>query len=555
MILWKVKWLCVILALAQAYTVTAQQFAFQVTFTDKNNTPYSLSTPLTYLSPRAMARRAAQGIAIDSTDLPVNPAYVDSVLTLTGGVLHGTSRWLNMCMVLVHDSAQITSLTGKPYINNITLVGYYSTNLHGRHTQTASAQRTTAGDCSYYGNTCVQSLLVHGNYLHNSGFNGEGKLIAVFDAGFIDVKNNPGYDSMLLNHRLVDTMDFVWRSNNVFQQDNHGSMVLSTMAGNLPGVFVGAAPRAMYALYLTEYNASDQPLELDNLLCGAERADSIGADVITESLGYDIFTYPPGSGQVFSQLDGKTTIGARAANMATSKGMLFVATAGNDGSPAIPGWGTHIMTPGDADSALTIGSVDASGTPSAFSGYGPNAAGQVKPDVSALGSAAAVLIGSGFGSDNGTSFSTPQVAGWAACLWQENPTATTGQLRRAIIKCADHYSDPGEQLGYGIPNFQCTSQVLNVRDTPPPFTAEKWLFATPNPFTSQLILSASPNASSDVDFQLIDMSGRLVWSAQYFLYKGYNNTLTISLSDLPGGLYILKAISATQHQVLKLEKK
>ncbi len=557
----KVKWLFVMLALMQAYRTNAQQqFAFQVTFTDKNNTPYSQSTPSAYLSPRALARRSTQGIAIDSTDLPVNATYVDSVITLTGGVLHETSKWLNMCMVLVTDSAQILSLTGKPYISNITLVGYYATGLHHRSSNTAgtlssaSSRSTETCDLSYYGNTCPQTVLVNGNYLHDKGYNGEGKLIAVFDAGFIDVFTNPGFDSLLAAGRIVDTFDFVWNNANVFQQDSHGAMVLSEMAGYWPGTFVGSAPKASYALYLTEYNPDDQPLELDNMLCAAERADSIGADVITESLGYDIFNYPPGSGQVFSQLDGATTIAAKAANIATSKGMLFVATAGNDGS-SVPGWGTHILTPGDADSALTIGSTDNAGTVSPFSGYGPNAAGVMKPDVSAMGSAAVVLNSGSYTSADGTSFSTPQVAGWATCLWEGTPAATPAQIRNAIIKCASQYTTPGNQIGFGVPNFECTAQLLNVRDTPTPFAPGKWVIATPNPFTDELTLSVSPNASGNIDFRLMDMAGRQVFSEQYYLLKGYNSPFAIPVPELPAGVYMLKANSGTQQQVLKVVKR
>lgn len=548
---------CLISAFLLDFPATAQQYAFQITFTDKNNTPYSLSSPLAYLSPRALARRATQGIAVDSTDLPVDPAYVDSVLTLTGGRLHETSRWLNMCMLLLEtpDSSQILNLVGKPYISNITLVGYYAIDLHrGTHTSggnsNTTAQRTTSSGVSYYGATWTQTQLVNGNYLHDKGYNGEGKLIAVLDAGFIGSNTDPGFDSLRSSGRIVDSFDFVWNNTNILQQDTHGAEVLSTMAGYLQGLYVGSAPLAMYALYLTEDNINDQPLELDNMICAAERADSIGADIITESLGYDLFDYPPGAGQLFAQLDGKTTVAAKAANIATKKGMLFVATAGNDGTP-VPGWGTHILTPGDADSALTIGSTDGFGSPSNFSGYGPNAAGQIKPDVCAMGQGEAILVGSG----DGTSFSTPQIAGWAACLWEANPHATPYQLRYAIIKCASSYNSPGAQFGYGVPDFECAQLALDVRDTPPPFSSSNWVIPTPNPFGNDLKLCVSPDQSQYVYFTLLDMTGKVVTSLYIYLYKGYNTPIDFNIPELPAGIYILKAVSPTQQQVLKLERR
>ena len=546
-------------------TATASQFAFQITFTDKNNSPYSFSSPLVYLSARSLARRSTQGIALDSTDLPVNPAYVDSVITLTGGVFHETSRWLNMCMILLSDSSQILNLAGKPFISNIKLVGYYATNLHrssnttGTTASNTTAKKTTSGDATFYGNTWPQTQLVNGNYLHDNGYKGQGMLIAVLDAGYIGTNILPGFDSMWFSNRVVDMYNFTFHESDVFFQDNHGTEILSTMAGYVPDTFVGSAPMAMYALYVSEYDVNpldDEPLELDNMISAAERADSLGADVITESLGYDLFTYPPGSGMVFAtDLDGKTTVGAKAANMATKKGMLFVATAGNDGSP-IAGWGNHILTPGDADSALTIGSVDVTGTSSSFSGYGPNAAGQVKPDVCGMGEGAYTFnSGGGYAQPPGTSISTPQIAGWAACLWQANPTATSYQIRQAIIKCASHYTSPGVQIGYGVPNFQCTEQVLNINDTPSPFSKAIWVVPSPNPFYDELKLFVSPNGDQKVDFTMFDMTGKKVYAFEKFLYKGFNFPMTLPTQNLPAGIYILKAVSPTQQQTLKVEKR
>jgi len=569
----KAIWLCLLLAFSLVNVANAQQDAFQVTFTDKNNTPYTFSDSLAYLSPRSLARRANQHIPIDSTDLPVNPAYVDSVLNITGGLFYETSRWLNMCIILLPtaDKTQILNLAGKPYISSIKEVGsyctdLYSVNIHHDTATTPALQRTTSGDAAYYGQTWTQTQQVNGNYLHDNGYNGAGKLIAVLDAGFVGTNTHPWFDSLWASGRVVDTFDFTYHNTEVFGYDTHGTEVLSTMAGYVPDSFVGTAPLAMYALYITEYDPDDQPLELDNMIAGAERADSIGADVITESLGYDLFqsactgqTYP----QNFDSLDGKTTVAARAANFATKKGILFVATAGNDGQPPIPGFGDHIMTPGDADSALTIGAVDETGAIASFSGYGPNAAGRIKPDVCAMGLNTIVFNptpstgGQPFMANSGTSFSTPQVAGWAACLLEANPTSTPAQIRQAIIKCASMYTDPDTsgQFGYGIPNFECAAQALDIPDTPNPSASSNFVAATPNPFYSRFTLSVAPNTTGNVNFRLIDMAGNEVLYFQNYLDQGYNPPFSIPAGNLPPGIYILKAIASTQQQVLKLEKR
>ena len=74
-----------------------------VKFTDKENTPYSLTEPEVYLSQRALDRRAAQGIAIDELDLPIDPVYISTVLALGDVQLLARSRWLNAITVRVED--------------------------------------------------------------------------------------------------------------------------------------------------------------------------------------------------------------------------------------------------------------------------------------------------------------------------------------------------------------------------------------------------------------------------------------------------------------------
>ncbi|MCF8450900.1 MAG: S8 family peptidase [Taibaiella sp.] len=535
--------------------LSAVQYAYIVRFTDKNNTPFSLSSPLSYLSSRSVDRRTAQSIAVDSTDLPVSSNYIDSVLTLTGGKIHGSSRWLNFCVVLLSDSVDIHLLDGKPYVSSTQFTAYYADSLHKPappHDGVKQLQKTTAGDAVYYGNTWKQTALVNGATLHDGGYTGNGKLIAVFDAGFIDAESHPGFAAMWAGGRMVDKYNFKLRTDFIYGYDTHGTKVLSTMAGYIPNTYVGSAPMASYALYVTEDGNSEQPIELINMLFAAERSDSIGADIIISALGYNTFDNPADNFDFTTDFDGKTTVGAQAANMATKKGMLFVATAGNEGGG---GW-NKILTPGDADSALTIGSVSETGVSAPSSGYGPNAAGTVKPDVCGMGQGAALFLGSsGYVNQSGTSYATPQIAGWAACLWQAYPAATPHYLRQAIIKCASMYTSPGAQKGYGIPDFSCSrSMLLNVSDAPQVFSPSRWVSAAPNPFADDLSLIVSPYDEQMVSFSITDMTGKIVLIRTAQFSRGYNSPFTISLAGLPAGVYILKATSATDQQVLKLVK-
>ncbi len=529
----------------------AEQFAYIVSFTNKNNTPYSLSSPGLYLSARALTRRTTQGIAIDSTDLPVNQTYIDTVLSLTGGKLHGASRWLNMCVVLLTDSAQIHNIEDKPWVGGTQFIAYFEGILH-RPAPTGTTPNLLGNKTTWaaaeYGNTWVQTAMVKGNPLHDDGYTGNGKLIAVMDGGFTNADTHAGFAAMWANNRMVDQHNFTYNSDFVFGYDGHGTLALSTMAGYVPGTFIGSAPNASYALYVTEHGPTEQPIELANMLFASERADSIGADVISTSLGYNLFDNPAFDFVFNTDFDGKTTIAAKAANMATKKGILFVATAGNEGGG---GW-NKVLTPGDADSALTIGSVDYMGYSATNSGYGPNAAGRVKPDVCGMGQAAAVFIGLGYGNSNGTSFSTPQIAGWAACLWQAFPSATPFQIRESIIRCASRYTAPTTQQGYGIPDFWCSERmVLSVDSHVQRYQRNSWVTVSPNPFTNNISLTIAADTDETVHVSLCDALGRVVASYYDTLTRGYN-TMNRNLPALPVGVYFLKVASAGKQQTVKL---
>ena len=532
----------------------ATQYAFQVFFADKNNTSFSLSAPLAYLSPRSVARRTTQGIALDSTDLPVNQQYIDTVLLLTGGKIHEVSRWLNSCVILISDSTQIHNLDSKPYVLGSLLVAFYSDSLHKTappaNYYKSPVRKTTTSGSVYYGQTWEQTNMVKGNTLYDDGYTGAGKLIAVLDAGFTDADTHPGFGNLWSSGRIVDQHNFTLATDFVLSYDAHGTKVLSTMAGNVPNTYVGSAPMASYALYVSEDGRSEQPIELLNMLSASERADSIGADVISTSLGYNTFDNPAYNFTFATDFDGKSTVAAKAANMATQKGILFVASAGNEGGNP---W-NNILTPGDADSALTIGSVDVTGTPAGNSGYGPNAVGRVKPDVCGLGQPGAIFEpGGGYGAEGGTSFSTPQIAGWAACLWQSYPGASPYQIRQAIIKCASAYTAPTSHLGYGIPDFSCSRQAL-LYVLPPHRESGAWVIVTSNPFGSELTLTISPDTDQYIDLELLDVTGRTVISARRFFNKGFNAPFVWTIPELPTGVYMLKAVAPTKQQVIRLEK-
>jgi len=535
-----------------AFLVNAQtpQYAYRIGFKDKQGAP-DLSNPLNLFSQRALDRRSAQGILLDSTDRPVSPVYVNDVFTTINGKLHVTSRWLNQIVILVTDTSNVATVRSKAFVAYAEYVGYFGSGLYKQTSKddTGKMQKTT-GSSAYYGTAYDQTKLVNGDYLHDRGYKGKGKLIAVMDEGFAGVNTGPVFDSLMKSGRLKDLRNFVYNNNDVFTSYNHGTGCLSTIAGNLPGTYVGSAPEADIALYVTEYPFGDMPIEMDNMLAAAERADSIGADVISASVGYNTFSSPFKS-LVYADIDGKTTVAAQAANMATKKGILFVITAGNEGGG---GW-NYVLTPGDADSAITIGGATLNRSAVSSSGNGPNAAGRVKPDVCMLGSNVCVMFTSTTPSYlGGTSYATPQLAGWAACLIQATSTnATPYRIRTAIIKSGHLYTSPGPQMGHGVPDFGMAHNLLNVKDTPEEqLTSANWLMATPNPTKDVVMVRLLMQQTGNATISLIDASGRLVSKNQYSLNAG-KQSIQLNM-PASAGMYLLKVNANEKQKTIRLVK-
>lgn len=545
-----------IIIAAQPAPAQPAQYAYRVSFRDKNGAP-ALSSANSWLSARSLARRKKFSIALDSTDRPVSPAYVDTVLQLSGGKFHNSSRWLNQCVVLVNDTNWLPALRAKSWVKDVAWVGYFQHGLHKmRPAQNGSPKSEAAsplsaagafstarqsGNANYYGFSYAQIQMVHGDTLHDQGFRGAGKLIALLDAGFTGTDSEPGFDSMRKQGRLLETYDFVHDSSFVYDFDVHGSDCLSTIAGVMPGTYVGTAPDASFALYVTDDVAfTDALYELDNLVAGMERADSLGADIISASLGYNIFTSPYFFSFDKADLDGATTMASRAVNLATGKGILYVASAGNEGGNS---W-NFLTAPGDADSALTVGAVTPAGGAAGFSSPGPNAAGRVKPDVSLQGAPAVVLFGGGAANASGTSFSTPQTAGYAACLMQAFPMLPPAFFRETFAQISSLYPRSDVKLGYGTPDFR-KAQALLQRYLP---DTTSGLRVFPNPFNEEIIISPLP-PDAVISARLLNAQGRTLPVS--IARTGYQAAIR-SNDALCRGVYFLELFIAGQRSVHKL---
>lgn len=430
---------------------------YWVKFTDKNGSPYSVSTPTAYLSARSIARRANQGIAIDMTDIPVNQTYINQV-NATGAQVFGRSKWLNAAIVVVNNSTQLSAINSLSCVTSSSPVAkMYKGNTDDLSIPNQQANKESQITGYNYGNSFTQNNQLGTPCMHENGYRGQGMMIGVLDSGFDNANNNSVFDSLRNENRIIATRDIVMGNSSVYEDHNHGAMVLSCISGNTPGELIGTAPKASVVLIRTEDVFSEKPIEECNWIVGVEYADSLGVDIATTSLGYTSFDSPYTS-HTYSDLDGKTSPMSVAATMAARKGIFVLNAAGNDGNNA---W-MYIGVPADADSICAVGAVDGSGVHAGFSSVGPTADGRIKPDLSSMGQGSYVCAPNGtFMSGNGTSFATPILAGAVACLWQANPTKTNMQIMQALKATATQSTTPDNNYGWGIPNMCAAHNLMN----------------------------------------------------------------------------------------------
>ena len=457
--------LCTSLLLALPDAAMAQQKAanyakYWVALTDKNESPYRIDEPQEFLSQRAIERRQRAGISITANDLPVSPTYQTEIKN-TGAKLLYASRWMNGVLLQIEDSTILQAVLDLPFVKSGEAIAPKRKPNGKSQLRFLKEEIEIFDNEAYYGSTFGQLQMLNGDYLHAHGYTGKGMTVAVFDVGFTGVNHLEAFAAMRDENRLLGSHDFVDGDEDAFSGGNHGTQVLSTMAAKLEGVFVGSAPDAAYWLFRTEDGASETHVEEYNWLAAAEFSDSVGVDVINSSLGYSLFD---GSTYSYSyeDMDGNTTIITRAADLAASKGILVVTSAGNQGQKP---W-RYITAPADGDSVLTVGAVDGSESYASFSSKGPAYDGRTKPDVAAQGKGMALIHSNGniFDTGSGTSYSSPIVAGLAACLWQANPSAGNMDVLQAIQRSASQYQNPDDLMGYGIPDFyRAMFDIINAR--------------------------------------------------------------------------------------------
>jgi len=547
----------VLLLLAlQAKTQTAPG-KYWIQFTDKENTPYTLSQPQDFLSDRALERRARYQIPLNEMDLPVDPSYLDS-LSRMGVTVLNRSKWFNAVTIYTTDTSKLTQIRQLSFVKQLKSVKTEKSALvaHDKFASefmnTAEAATQTDTTVLLYGQATRQTGMLNGHILHNQGFQGQGMVIAVLDGGFRNVNINHAFDTLWMHNQILGGWDFVDNRPVQFDGHPHGAQVLSILAGNLPGQMVGSAPKASFYLLVTEDPNTEYPVEEDNWVSGAEFADSAGADLISSSLGYSVFEEPlVNLNHTYADMNGKATRISRAATIAAGKGILVVSSAANEGNKA---W-HYITAPADADSILTVGAVDSLGRYAYFSSTGPTFDKRIKPNVTGQGLYTALVNTDGSViRGSGTSFSTPLMCGLTACLWQANRTKSPMEIIQSIEKSASQAFDPDSLLGYGLPDFGKAWFLIQGID-PIRLDNESLFRVYPNPFSDQLSIDFYSHDRQKISIELLDITGKLMYVKPVEVgYTSINRLKINEFQELPDGIYFLRVITKANHHQQRIVK-
>ncbi len=440
-----------------------------------------LDTTHPSLSPFTIHKRLQLNLPVDEKDYPVPDNYLNQLKKLPAIKVIGTSRWLNAAFISLpctDTTETLKRLLSNPAVNHIR-----RPSLPSNWTPTTLTPVVTTGRSITY----KQNSLIQVDKLHTLGYTGKGIRIAIIDAGFAGMDTISFFQHLFDENRIVFTWNVPDNTPHVWGYSTHGTMVASLISAKKQSVFTGTAPDATLLLFRTEVVDSERLVEEFYWIRAAEMADSIGVHIINTSLGYFLFDNPQ-ENHSYQDMDGNTTPISIAADIAASKGILVVVSAGN--------WAQHpwkyISAPADADSVLTVGAVDLNGIIAPFSSPGPTADGRIKPDVVAPGMYVIVVGSDGnlyYGA--GTSFSAPMISGLAACLWQSKPDASAMEILEAIRLSSNRANAPDTLYGWGIPNGLTALKILQLGI---PWTTQINPF--PNPQSTSLRIHGWKNTTA-----------------------------------------------------------
>jgi subtilisin family serine protease len=514
------KYLLIYIVFLYSNIILCQQEYAWVYFKDKKNVEYFINNPELILTELSISKKQSKGIIIDYDDVPINTNYLEIIESINNLSILAKSKWLN-CIYVEADLDLLYELTDLSFVDNI-IFANKSLNPNRNKNSQIFNDYTLLDKSIDYGSSRNQIEMLNLDFLHENEFTGNGINMAVIDAGFVNVNSMSSFSRLRDSGGILYTYDFVLDTENIYeyQGNSHGTKVLSTIAGFVEDEYYGTAPDASFYLFRTEDVSSETPVEECYWVEAVEVADSLGVDIINTSLGYKGYDNPNYS---HSQLDinGYTTFITRGANIANSKGILLVNSAGNSST-------NGIIAPADSQGVLSIGAVDSEGIYASFSSQGSDIQPSVKPDVVAQGYQSKVInIYDQIVSNSGTSFSSPIMAGAIACFMQAYPRLSSHEIMNLIRESSSQFNSPDYLLGYGIPNLY-TAYDLALNLTLNDFVV------FPNPTVDYLNIISQWNVSNYF-LDIFDINGKLIHS-RYF----NNPRSKISTYEFSKGIYLMK---------------
>ncbi len=546
-----------------ARAAPGERVAAWVFFADKGgDTNRRLADASAGLTEHARARRIRNhwtGRLVDMRDVPVDPAYVAAVRR-QGAHIRYASRWLNAVSVDVAPEA-VDKVASLAFVRGLDAVRTGTAPLPPEPTALVSrTPRTRSLTSLDYGSSFTQNNLIHVPALHDLGYNGHGVIICMMDAGVNELNH-----IVFQNIHILVTRDFVNGDSIVSDQPgqmgsgNHGTYTLSVIGGFAPGQLIGPAWGATYVLAKTENTDWERHIEEDAWVAGAEWADSIGVDIISSSVGYSFGFTNGETGYTWQDMDGNTAIITIGADIAASRGILIVQSAGNDGSVSLPA--NTLIAPADGDSVLCVGAVDALGVRASFSSVGPTADGRTKPDVMAMGlgvTIASAFDSTTFYSNSGTSFSAPLTAGAAALILEARPTASNAEIMQALRTTASQAGSPDRFNGWGIVDAEAAANYLSTGIARHPGSAGIALYAPhPNPFNPSTTIEFATSSSRYVVLTVYDVRGARVATLVAGNVTPGRHTVQWNGTDdhgqsLASGVYLCRLSAGDAHETRKV---
>ncbi len=556
--------------------VAAQSELAWVFFNEKPDAESRINTPEKFLTLKAIERKRRHKIKVDDRDLPLEQEYITKIKKQSGITYLASSKWFNGIFVEGKKS-DIETLLSFSFVKSLFFMDRslnpkdiknempkfkYSMGL-GEPTK-VDVEKNKSTEIFDYGFSADQNRQINVQALHNEGFTGKGITIAVMDSDFVEFDNDILTQRMRNKGLFLGGYDFNKRSDDFIRKIDeidilHGGGVLSVMAGFFDGKFsfsgnelkyVGTAPDASYYNFVTEVIESESPKEEIFWIAAAERADSLGVDIINTSLGYNQFDEEKYNYKK-AEMDGKTSFIARGASLALEKGMLTIVASGNLGSDP---W-RIIATPADSPGVLTVAGVEADNKKWRDSSIGPSADGRQKPDIAALSQS---VIGTAIGFDftggdlleyDGVSFATALISGAIACLWQSMPEKTPTEIMNIVREASSQANSPDNELGYGIPDFGKAAGLTTILSSTN-FNVDD----IPNDDMIQLIHTSAGNSliingdSKQMTYKIFDLSGGIITQDKLDKNKAENE-----MNHLSKGFYFLNVKDSASKKSITLK--